>query len=72
MTARYNLYLLLTWKHARYVCYGQVVYNLLSIRFNTRILVRTYTDELTPLDSACEVYAGANWYEREVSANVGV
>ena len=28
--------------------------------------MKTYTDELTPLDSACEVYAGANWYEREV------
>lgn len=28
--------------------------------------MKTYTDELTPLDSACEVFAGANWYEREV------
>ena len=44
----------------------QIVYNLLSLRYNTRLRVKTYTDELTPLDSACEVYAGANWYEREV------
>ena len=33
----------------------QVIYNLLSIRFNTRIRVKTYTDELTPLDSATSV-----------------
>nr|XP_027234161.1 NADH dehydrogenase [ubiquinone] iron-sulfur protein 3, mitochondrial-like [Penaeus vannamei] len=48
------------------------VYNLLSVRFNSRIRVKTYTDELTPVDSACEVYAGANWYEREVWDMYGV
>ncbi|KAA0201722.1 hypothetical protein HAZT_HAZT008881, partial [Hyalella azteca] len=32
----------------------EVIYNLLSVRYNTRIRVKTYTDELTPLDSACE------------------
>lgn len=29
----------------------QVVYNLLSVRYNNRIRVKTYTDELTPVDS---------------------
>ncbi|CAG0918532.1 unnamed protein product, partial [Notodromas monacha] len=50
----------------------EVVYNLMSLRYNTRIRVKTYTDELTPLDSACPVYVGANWYEREVYDLFGV
>lgn len=45
----------------------QIVYNLLSLRFNSRIRVKTYTDELTPVDSAVSVHKAANWYEREVS-----
>ncbi|CAG0925849.1 unnamed protein product [Notodromas monacha] len=44
----------------------------MSLRYNTRIRVKTYTDELTPLDSACPVYVGANWYEREVYDLFGV
>ncbi|CAG5966824.1 unnamed protein product [Menidia menidia] len=44
----------------------QIVYNLLSLRFNSRIRVKTYTDELTPVDSAVPVHMAANWYEREV------
>ncbi|KAK7474010.1 hypothetical protein BaRGS_00034720 [Batillaria attramentaria] len=50
----------------------EIVYNLLSLRYNTRVRVKTYTDELTPVDSACEVYAGANWYEREIWDMYGV
>lgn len=50
----------------------QIIYILLSVRFNSRIRVKTYTDELTPLDSACEVFDGANWMEREVYDMFGV
>ncbi|XP_042241803.1 NADH dehydrogenase [ubiquinone] iron-sulfur protein 3, mitochondrial-like [Homarus americanus] len=50
----------------------EVVYNLLSVRYNTRIRVKTYTDELTPVDSICEVHKAANWYEREVWDMYGV
>ncbi|CAN8005772.1 unnamed protein product [Ixodes pacificus] len=50
----------------------EVVYNLLSLHFNSRIRVKTYTDELTALDSATPVYKGANWYEREVWDMFGV
>ncbi|KAL8570457.1 NADH dehydrogenase [ubiquinone] iron-sulfur protein 3, mitochondrial [Nucella lapillus] len=50
----------------------EVVYNLMSLRYNTRIRVKTYTDELTPLDSAYEVYRGADWYEREIWDMYGV
>lgn len=34
--------------------------------------MKTYTDELTPVDSCCEIYSGANWYEREVWDMYGV
>ncbi|XP_076041079.1 NADH:ubiquinone oxidoreductase core subunit S3 [Oratosquilla oratoria] len=50
----------------------EVVYNLLSVRFNARVRVKTYTDELTPIDSSVEVYEGSNWYEREVWDLYGV
>ena len=44
----------------------------MSLRFNNRIRVKTYTDELTPIDSITSVYQGANWYEREVWDMFGV
>jgi len=50
----------------------EVIYNLLSLRYNARVRVKTYTDELTPLESACEVFKGANWYEREIWDMYGV
>ncbi|XP_045133144.1 NADH dehydrogenase [ubiquinone] iron-sulfur protein 3, mitochondrial-like [Portunus trituberculatus] len=50
----------------------EVVYNLLSLRYNSRIRVKTYTDELTPVESITDVFKGANWYEREVWDMYGV
>ncbi|XP_044750460.1 NADH dehydrogenase [ubiquinone] iron-sulfur protein 3, mitochondrial [Coccinella septempunctata] len=50
----------------------EVIYNLLSLRYNSRCRVKTYTDELTPIESACEVFKAANWYEREVWDMYGV
>ena len=50
----------------------EVVYNLLSVRHNSRIRVKTYADEATPVPSVTELYDGANWYEREVYDLFGV
>uniref|UniRef100_A0A914V629 NADH dehydrogenase [ubiquinone] iron-sulfur protein 3, mitochondrial n=1 Tax=Plectus sambesii TaxID=2011161 RepID=A0A914V629_9BILA len=50
----------------------EVVYALLSLRFNARIRIRTYTDEIAPLESACKVFKGANWFEREAFDMYGV
>jgi len=50
----------------------EVVYSLLSIRYNARVRVRTYTDEVVPLDSATPVFSGAEWYEREIYDMYGV
>uniref|UniRef100_A0A915Q1P7 NADH dehydrogenase [ubiquinone] iron-sulfur protein 3, mitochondrial n=1 Tax=Setaria digitata TaxID=48799 RepID=A0A915Q1P7_9BILA len=50
----------------------EVIYALQSIRFNARIRVRTYTDEIAPLESVTSIFKGANWYEREVYDMYGV
>ena len=43
-----------------------VVYNLLSLTHNLRIRIKIWTDEDTPVPSACELFSSANWWEREV------
>lgn len=50
----------------------EVVYNLLSVRHNSRIRVKTYADESTPVPSITSLFDGANWYEREVYDMFGV
>ena len=50
----------------------EVVYNMLSVRHNSRIRVKTYADEASPVPSICSLYDGANWYEREVYDLFGV
>ena len=51
----------------------ELVYNLLSIEFNARIRVKTYTNELNPVDSvAGDIHPANNWYEREVWDMYGV
>ncbi|KOC67212.1 NADH dehydrogenase [ubiquinone] iron-sulfur protein 3, mitochondrial [Habropoda laboriosa] len=50
----------------------ELVYNLLSFTYNTRIRVKTYTDELTPIPSVESIYDAANWYEREVWDMFGI
>ncbi len=49
-----------------------VVYHLLSPRLNQRIRVKVSTDEVTPVPSIVDVFAGANWYERETFDLYGV
>ncbi|EYE95041.1 complex I 30 kDa subunit family protein [Aspergillus ruber CBS 135680] len=50
----------------------EVVYNLLSVRYNSRIRVKTYADEATPVPSVTGLFEGALWYEREVYDMYGV
>lgn len=50
----------------------EVVYNMLSVRHNSRIRVKTYADEAQPVPSITSLYDGANWYEREVYDLFGV
>jgi NADH dehydrogenase (ubiquinone) Fe-S protein 3 len=50
----------------------EIVYALLSTRFNARIRVRTYTDEIAPIESITKIFEGADWYEREIYDMYGV
>ncbi|KAJ5646873.1 hypothetical protein N7490_003245 [Penicillium lividum] len=50
----------------------EVVYNMLSVRYNSRIRVKTYADEATPVPSVTGLFEGALWYEREVYDMFGV
>jgi len=50
----------------------EIVYCLLSMRFNTRCTVKTYTDELTPIESATSLFKSAIWAEREIWDMYGV
>jgi NADH-quinone oxidoreductase subunit C len=49
-----------------------VVYHLLSPRLNQRVRVKVRTDEVTPVPSICEVFPGANWFEREAYDLYGI
>lgn len=49
-----------------------VVYHLLSPRHNSRIRVKTRTDETTPVASAVGVFPAANWFEREAYDMYGI
>lgn len=50
----------------------KIVYELLSLRFNSRIRVCTHCDELSSLDSSAEVFKAASWYESEIWDMFGV
>ena len=49
-----------------------VVYHLLSPKLNQRIRVKVPTGEEEPVPSACSVYPGADWYEREAWDMYGI
>ncbi|KAF2860607.1 hypothetical protein K470DRAFT_232332 [Piedraia hortae CBS 480.64] len=50
----------------------EIVYNMLSLRHNSRLRVKTYADEASPVPSIALMYDGANWFEREVYDLFGV
>ncbi|KPF56143.1 MULTISPECIES: NADH-quinone oxidoreductase subunit C [unclassified Rhizobium] len=49
-----------------------VVYHLLSPRQNLRIRIKVATGEFKPVPSACPVFAGADWFEREAWDMYGI
>ena len=50
----------------------EVVYHLLSPRWNNRLRIKVTVDELTPVPSLCKVFPAANWFEREAWDMFGV
>jgi NADH-quinone oxidoreductase subunit C len=55
-------------RHKRF----DVVYHLMSPKFNRRIRIKIQTDETTPVASATDVFPGALWFERETYDLYGV
>ncbi|QPG77127.1 Putative NADH-ubiquinone oxidoreductase 30.4 kDa subunit, mitochondrial [Brettanomyces nanus] len=55
-------------KHNRF----DVMYDLLSVRFNSRIRIKTYASEVSPVPSLVPVWPGCNWFERETYDLYGI
>lgn len=54
------------------ICRFEVVYNLLSISYNSRIKVKTCLDEVCFCTSITNLYSSASWWEREVWDMFGI
>lgn len=50
----------------------EVVYNFLSVHYNTRLRLKTSVNEITPVESISPIFKGANWFEREAWDLFGV
>jgi NADH-quinone oxidoreductase subunit C len=50
----------------------EVVYCLLSLTHNRRVIVKIRTSEAIPVQSAVGIYSAAGWYEREVWDMYGI
>jgi len=50
----------------------QVVYELLSIKYNSRIRIKILIDELTPVNSIEKIFPAASWWECEVWDMFGI
>ena len=50
----------------------EVVYMLMSLKYNSRIIVKLSVDEITPVPSLEPLFPNAGWYERETWDMFGV
>lgn len=50
----------------------EVIYNLLSLKLNSRITIKTAIADKISLPTACNTFSAANWYEREVFDMYGI
>lgn len=49
-----------------------IVYDLLSLTYNTRIRIKCFVNEITPVSSIIELFKNSNWWEREIWDLFGV
>ena len=50
----------------------EIVYNLLSLQNNIRIIIKTYACDKEAIASAAKIFSAANWYEREIFDLFGI
>lgn len=56
------------WKKNRF----EVVYNILSIAYNSRLTIILSAEEKTSIASICSIYSAAGWFEREIWDMFGI
>ena len=49
-----------------------ILYELLSIKYNSRVRIKIMVDELTPVNSIEQIFPGSSWWECEVWDMFGV
>lgn len=49
-----------------------IVYDILSLTYNSRLRVKVFVNEITPVDSIIDIYINSNWWEREIWDMYGV
>jgi NADH/F420H2 dehydrogenase subunit C len=49
-----------------------VVYDLISLTYNSRLRVKVFINETTPIMSMVTLYINANWWEREIWDMFGI
>jgi NADH-quinone oxidoreductase subunit C len=50
----------------------EMIYNLLSLKNNSRVIIKAKIDQEEAVDSISDIYLGAVWYEREVWDMFGI
>lgn len=50
----------------------KIVYDLLSVRYNSRLRVETYAHELSSIESCTDIFSAADWYECEIWDMYGI
>ena len=50
----------------------QIVYELLSLKFNSRLRIKILVDELVPVNSIEKIFSGSSWWECEIWDMFGV
>ena len=50
----------------------QIVYELLSVRYNFRVRIKTFTHELLGIESSDKIFSASGWYECEIWDMYGV
>lgn len=49
-----------------------IVYDFLSLHFNTRLKIKIFLNELTTIMSSTNIFINANWWEREIWDMFGI